>query len=63
MTSRFVTVLLAVGAIGCSKAEDRRPSPMAQMAAACAHDSELSCPRPIFTVDGNVLRFGGGIRD
>src|SRR5262245_13015762 len=42
-------VLVAVTAVAC-RGDDRTRSPMAQVASELAHDSELSCPRPIFTV-------------
>src|SRR5262245_58688045 len=50
MKHRHSGWLLVVAALGC-RGEDRMPSPMAQVAKECAHDSELTCPRPIFAVD------------
>lgn len=49
MRAQLIAVLFAVGLVGCGK-EERAPAPLAKIAKACAHDSELSCPRPIFTV-------------
>ena len=42
-----IAVAVALTVAGCK--EERR-SPMAEAAAACAHDAEVSCARPIFTV-------------
>lgn len=39
---------LAIGLVGCKG--DSPSSPLSQVARTCAHDSELECPRPIFTV-------------
>jgi catechol 2,3-dioxygenase-like lactoylglutathione lyase family enzyme len=46
--SRVVLLGLALGAAGCKG--DKQTSPLLEMARACAHDGELSCARPIFTV-------------
>lgn len=40
---------LAIGLLGCSSKRDRN-DPLVALAKACAHDSELSCPRPILSV-------------
>lgn len=46
-----VLVVVAVGGlVGCRKDEEKKASPMAEMAKKCAHDSEISCPHPIFSV-------------
>jgi catechol 2,3-dioxygenase-like lactoylglutathione lyase family enzyme len=39
---------LAFSSFACGRGEAR--SPLAEAARECAHDSELSCPRPIFNV-------------
>ena len=49
MRAPLLVVVVAVGLVGCGR-EEKAPAPLAKLAAACAHDSELSCPRPILTV-------------
>ena len=44
-----LSLVVALGA--CKRDEPAPPSPLAKLAKACAHDSEVSCPRPILTVD------------
>jgi catechol 2,3-dioxygenase-like lactoylglutathione lyase family enzyme len=52
MRTPLVIALIATGLAGCGRSEGKAPSPMAQAAKACLHhDSEVSCPRPILTVD------------
>lgn len=40
---------LVIAALGC-KTRSQRNEPLVEAARACAHDSELSCPRPILNV-------------
>lgn len=49
MRALLVAGLVSASLLGCG-GDERAPEPMARIAKACAHDSELSCPRPIFTV-------------
>ena len=44
-----ILVVMSVAVLSC-KGEERAPSPLAKVAKGC-HDSEISCPRPIFSVD------------
>ena len=44
----LVVVLLAVCLAGCK--DKGKSSPLLEVAKACAGDSEISCPRPIFNV-------------
>jgi catechol 2,3-dioxygenase-like lactoylglutathione lyase family enzyme len=43
------TACLALGLVSCKG--DQTRSPLADLAKQCSHGSELSCPRPIFSVD------------
>ncbi|HEU5058102.1 MAG TPA: glyoxalase superfamily protein [Kofleriaceae bacterium] len=45
-----IAAALAALAAGCKRTSEPAASPLATLAKAC-HDSEISCPRPIFTVD------------
>lgn len=52
MTRRAAAVLMVVvGLVGCGKKSEEAPSPLAELARKCAHDAEVSCSHPIFTVD------------
>jgi catechol 2,3-dioxygenase-like lactoylglutathione lyase family enzyme len=53
MRTWLAIIAIATGLVGCRRQEGREaPSPIAQAAKACLHhDSEMSCPRPILTVD------------
>jgi catechol 2,3-dioxygenase-like lactoylglutathione lyase family enzyme len=45
----IVCACLVIGLVSC-KSKRHRDEPLLEAARACAHDSELSCPRPIFNV-------------
>jgi catechol 2,3-dioxygenase-like lactoylglutathione lyase family enzyme len=51
-TQLLLIVVIATGLFACGKKDRTADSPLAQAAKACLHhDSEVSCPRPILTVD------------
>src|SRR5688500_8166835 len=46
-----ITLLVAVGLVGCGDGRERAPtSPLVAIAKACHGDAEMACPRPIFNV-------------
>jgi catechol 2,3-dioxygenase-like lactoylglutathione lyase family enzyme len=46
----LLLVPLAIGLVASCKGESERRSPLLEAAKACAHEGELSCPRPIINV-------------